>query len=445
MRFLITTLGCKVNQSESEAMAQALRDQGWTEVRATETADVCIVNTCTVTQKASMQSRQTIRKLQRRFGRARIVVTGCYAQTAPAEIEAIGGVDFIFGHSYKSDIPRLIVRHFGDRPADPARFHDDIRRQHTFALPPAPAVGARTRPFLKIQDGCNRFCTYCIVPYARGPSRSLPRAQVMAQLHHLAQMEHREVVLTGIHLGTYGLDATPPDSLTDLLQAIEDEGPAIRIRLSSLEPDELDENLIAMMARSRKLCPHLHLPLQSGDDAILARMKRPYDRAQFERIVYAVQAQMPSAAIGADVLVGFPGESDQAFGRTCDLVDALPLSYLHVFPFSPRPGTPAFHFDHRVPDHVIKERTAVIRRIGREKKRVFMARHIGSTCEILVETRRDRASGLLKGIAANYLTVLLEGDDRLMNRCIAVEIQSVHSEGRLLARLPREPMAARLP
>jgi len=443
MRFLITTLGCKVNQYESEAMAQALRDLGWIEVRAHETADVCIVNTCTVTQKASMQSRQMIRKLQRRFDRARIVVTGCYAQIAPEEIEAIGGVDFIFGHSYKSDIPQLIVRHLDKYPSDAVRYRSDIQHQQRFALAPAPAVGARTRPFFKVQDGCNRFCTYCIVPHARGPSRSLPRAQVLAQLHVLAQMEHREVVLTGIHLGAYGLDCTPPDSLSGLLRAIEDEGPDMRIRLSSLEPDELDENLIAMIARSRRLCPHLHLPLQSGDDAILRRMKRPYSRVQFERIVNAAHAQMPSASIGADILVGFPGESDQAFDHTCELIAALPLSYLHVFPFSPRPGTPAFHFDHRVPNKVIKTRTAVIRQIGRDKKRAFMKRHLGHTCEILVETRRDRASGLLKGISANYLTVLLQGDDRLMNRLVAVEIVSVHSEGRLLARLPREQTADR--
>lgn len=438
MKFLIATLGCKVNQYESEAMAQALRDYGWREARPNESADVCIVNTCTVTQKASMQSRQTIRKLKRRFGRAQIVVTGCYAQTAPEEVSQIGGVHFIFGHSYKSDIPRLIVQNLSDNTPDPTRLIDDIHRQRSFALPPAPAVGARTRPFLKIQDGCNRFCTYCIVPHARGPSRSMPRDRVMDQLHLLSQMGHREVVLTGIHLGAYGLDSDPPDSLSALLGEIENSGPAVRVRLSSVEPDELNENLIAMMAHSNRLCPHLHLPLQSGDDEILARMKRPYNRAQFADIVKSVHAQMPGAAIGADVLVGFPGESDHAFSRTCQLIKELPLSYLHVFPFSPRPGTPAFHFDGRVPENTIKTRTAIIRQIGKEKKHQFLTRHLGQTAEVLVETRRDRTSGLLKGISANYLTVLLDGGNQLMNRLIAVEITAIHTEGRLLARLSLE-------
>jgi threonylcarbamoyladenosine tRNA methylthiotransferase MtaB len=260
----------------------------------------------------------------------------------------------------------------------------------------------------------------------------------MDQLHLLSQMGHREVVLTGIHLGAYGLDSDPPDSLSALLREIENSGPAVRVRLSSVEPDELDENLIAMMAHSNRLCPHLHLPLQSGDDEILARMKRPYNRAQFADIVKSVHARMPGAAIGADVLVGFPGESDQAFSRTCELIKDLPLSYLHVFPFSPRPGTPAFHFDGRVPENAIKTRTAIIRQIGKEKKHQFLTQHLGQTAELLVETRRDRTSGLLKGISANYLTVLLDGGNQLMNRLIAVEITAIHAEGRLLARLPLE-------
>ncbi|MGD8243218.1 MAG: tRNA (N(6)-L-threonylcarbamoyladenosine(37)-C(2))-methylthiotransferase MtaB [Desulfobacterales bacterium] len=432
MKFDITTLGCKVNQFESDAIAQALNAYGWQRVRQGQRADVGIVNTCTVTGKASMQSRQAVRQLMRRHPGARIVVTGCYAQTAPEDIEKIGGVHYIIGHFDKSDIPRMIVASIGETRAKVVRRVKTIRPDVSFSMPPAPAYGRRTRPFLKIQDGCNRFCTYCIVPHARGPSRSMPLAAVMERLDDLGRSGFREVVLTGIHLGAYGTDLDPPVRLLDLLKRIEARPAVDRLRLSSIEPDEITDEMVAFLSASQVCCPHLHLPLQSGDDQVLQRMRRPYDSRYFARTVRTIRAALPQAAIGADVLVGFPGESQAAFTRTFDLIADLPLTYLHVFPFSPRPGTPAFHFSDRVSEKTVKARTHELRQLGQQKHQAFLQANLGKIHDVLVEHRRDRRTGLLKGISANYLTILFEGDEKLMNRIVAVENRSIDMDGRLV-------------
>ncbi|MDJ0803013.1 MAG: tRNA (N(6)-L-threonylcarbamoyladenosine(37)-C(2))-methylthiotransferase MtaB [Desulfobacterales bacterium] len=431
MKFRITTLGCKVNQFESDAIAQALESQGWQRAAEEDQAEVCIVNTCTVTGKASMQSRQIIRQFMRREPGARIIVTGCYAQTAPDEIEKIGGVDYIIGHFDKSDIPRLIIASLSNPPRQTQRRVRNIHTAKQFSLPPAPAYSRRTRPFLKIQDGCNRFCTYCIVPHARGPSRSMPFETVMACLVDLGRGGYQEVVLTGIHLGAYGQDLDPPSDLIALLRRIEVQRPITRLRLSSIEPDEVNGTLVDLLASSEMICPHLHLPLQSGDDRVLERMHRPYSRMAFAQTVTRIKNAMPGCAIGADILVGFPGEDEAAFERTFELVADLPLAYLHVFPFSARPGTPAYHFCDQVPDAVIKARTAALRKLGQDKKRAFAQAGMASIHAVLVENKRDRRTGWLKGLTANYIPTLLEGDDRLMNRIVTVEPQRLLSDGRL--------------
>ena len=435
MKFQITTLGCKVNQFESDAIAQALESHGWQRAEEDDQAEVCIVNTCTVTGKASMQSRQMIRQFMRRAPGARIIVTGCYAQTAPEEIEKIGGVDYIVGHFDKSEIPRLILESFSNPPRQTQRRVRNIQPTERFRLPPAPAYGRRTRPYLKIQDGCNRFCTYCIVPHARGPSRSMPFETVLDCLDDLGRRGYREVVLTGIHLGAYGQDLDPPTGLIGLLREIEARRPLRRLRLSSIEPDEVDHTLVDLLASSRMACPHLHLPLQSGDDRILARMHRPYSRIAFAQTVARIQSAMPQCAIGADILVGFPGEDEAAFERTLELVADVPLTYLHVFPFSPRPGTPAYHFPDRVPEATVKRRSATLRKLGQEKKRAFVQAHMTFSHQVLVENQRDRRTGWLKGLTANYIPTLIEGDDRLMNRIVTIEPQKVLSDGRLQGRI----------
>ena len=431
MKFLVTTLGCKVNQFESDAIAQALETHGWQRAVENEAADVCIVNTCTVTGKAAMQSRQVIRQFMRRHAGARIVVTGCYAQTAPDEIEKIGGVHYIIGHFDKSEIPRLIVESMAKAGPGTRRRVRNIQQAKAFSLPPAPAYGRRTRPFLKIQDGCDRFCTYCIVPHARGPSRSMALETVLQELTQLGGRGFREVVLTGIHLGAYGQDLDPPLELIDLLKRIEARPPVPRLRLSSIEPDEVNPVLVALLAASRVFCPHLHLPLQSGDDQVLERMRRPYTRHDFAQTVTRIKAAMPQCAIGADVLIGFPGENQAAFERTYELIAELPLAYLHVFPFSARPGTPAYHFPDRVSETTIKSRTVRLRELGQLKRHAFLEANLGDVQEVLVEHQRDRRSGWLKGLTANYIPTLIEGDDRLMNRIVTVEPHEILPDGRL--------------
>ena len=350
-KFLIKTLGCKVNQCESEAIGNALMESGQVLGFADDdTVDVVIINTCTVTGKAGMQSRQAVRQAIRSHPGARIVVTGCHAQTAAAELSAIDGVDLVIGNPDKHRIPQLLLEEIsplsGSHPQ--AACCSDVADVDRFQAVPGIAHGSRTRPFLKIQDGCNAFCTYCIVPHARGRSRSLPQNQVLNQIEQLGRLGYREVVLTGIHIGCYGQDFHPAGDLYELLCRIRDAGTMDRIRISSIEPAELSNDIVNLAVSGKmsdgRFCRHFHIPLQSGDDKILSRMNRPYRRDYFSALVHGIHDRLPEAAIGVDTLIGFPGETDEAFQNTYDLINSLPVAYLHVFPFSARKGTPAFSF-----------------------------------------------------------------------------------------------------
>ena len=435
-KILIKTLGCKVNQCESEAIQNALvaSDQGVT-TGGDGMADVVIINTCTVTRKAAMQSRQTVRRAIRANPGARIVVTGCHAQIAPAELAAIDGVDLIVGNRDKCEIPRQILAHVPKHAGDdlPA-VCSDVAGADQFDVLPGIAHGGRTRPFLKIQDGCNAFCTYCIVPHARGRSRSLPMDQVLSQIEQLARLGYREVVLTGIHIGCYGHDLTPTTGLHDLLCRIRDADSIDRIRVSSIEPAELSDKIINLADSGEdipgRLCPHFHVPLQSGDDGILKRMHRPYRRDYFKALVQTIIGRLPDAAIGVDTLIGFPGETDEAFENTYALIQSLPVAYLHVFPFSAREGTPAFSFKDPVPTLEIKKRCEKMRRLGAEKRRAFYLRDVGKKVTVLVEATRDRADGRLKGLSDNYIPVRFDGPDDLTNTFQQVVIQRISSDGR---------------
>ncbi|MFW5636699.1 MAG: tRNA (N(6)-L-threonylcarbamoyladenosine(37)-C(2))-methylthiotransferase MtaB [Thermodesulfobacteriota bacterium] len=433
--FKITTLGCKVNQCESEALVQCLKSAGWTPVDGEETADLCIINTCTVTHKASMQSRQAARQAIRRHPEARVLVTGCYAQTEPEAIARIEGVDAIVGHGEKHRIPELVDRHSDETTGEhPATHCPNIGQERTFRRIPLTEIGARTRPFLKIQDGCDAFCTYCIVPHARGRSRSLPPEAVLDGIRALAGSGYHEVVLSGVHLGCYGNDLTPKTDLLWLLKEIDREGDIDRVRISSIEPHELTDGIIDLVAGSNRFCRHFHIPLQSGDDNIVKRMGRPYTRADFGNLVHRIRTQIPDAAIGADVLVGFPGEDDSAFSNTFDLIRELSITYLHVFPFSPRKGTPAAVFSDQVSVDTVKERCRQLRELGDIKKKAFLEGFPGETVTVLVESKRDRKIGKLKGIASNYLTVLFNGADELQNSLVEVKIEAV--KGNVLIGAP---------
>ena len=413
-KFTITTLGCKVNQAESEAIVQQLQSMDWSTTADGGAAEVCIVNTCTVTQKASMQSRQAIRKAIRSNPKARIIVTGCYAQTAPQEINNIKGIDEVVGHDEKAAIDRLITRNA-----------DADQKIPRIEPGPMPAATARTRPFVKIQDGCDAFCTYCIVPYARGRSRSMPPKNVLQRIEQLAQAGFHEVVLTGIHLGAYGHDLVDTVDLATLLQCIGDRKLIDRVRLSSIEPLELSRNIIDTVTNSAVFCRHFHIPLQSGDDEILAKMGRPYSRQMYHEIITHIHKLMPDAAIGADILIGFPGESEIAFDNTLDLISSLPLSYLHVFPYSARPGTPAADMADQIPPERIKARCEQMRRLGQAKRMDFYRKFIGKRMPLLIEAKRDRTTGLLKGLSSNYLPVFVAGGDELKSRIVDVRIEKL--------------------
>jgi len=444
-KFTITTLGCKVNQFESETLAQKLSDGGQCVVlHDKEIADLCIINTCTVTHKASMQSRQAIRQAIRSHPKARIIVTGCYAQTEPDEIKKIKGVHRVIGHFDKHKIPDMILAGKENTLPSPVLKH----QLHHFNTMPSVALGYRTRPFLKIQDGCNDFCTYCIVPYARGPSRSLKPKQVLDNINKIHQAGYHEVVLTGIHLGNYGANLDEGKfGLLDLLKRIRKTCTIDRVRLSSIEPRELTEDIIKFIAQSdsssgsgsgsgpEKICHHFHIPLQSGDDSILKRMHRPYSRSFFADLVEKIHKLLPDSAIGVDTLIGFPGESDMAFENTYSLIEQLPVSYLHVFPFSARKGTPAYSYPDKVNSNVIKERCHKMRTLGKHKRNVFYNKFKGKTLEILIEGKQNKTTNLLKGITSNYIPVLVKGEDKLKNTMVNVTINEVSDSNQVFGTI----------
>lgn len=431
LRIAVTTLGCKANQYDSEMIRQRCEKKGFCIVPFSHSADVYVINTCTVTEKTDYQSRQLIRQAHRRNPDARIVVTGCYAQVTPEMLEKLPGVALVVGTSAKGSIADLI-----SSTSSLAAPHSTLGPECSFETTPMVGFAGRTRFFLKIQDGCNARCSYCIVPKARGVSRSMPPEEVLSQLTAITAAGFREVVLTGIHLGAYGLDLSPATSLLDLLREIEKTKAMFRLRLSSIEPNEISPDLAAFIARSPMICPHLHLPLQSGDDTILERMNRPYRAEEYRELVYALTKKIPDLSLGVDLIVGFPGEGETEFSRTFTMIEELPVAYLHVFPFSSRPGTPAAALPDQVDPGIRRARVARLRALSAQKRTEFYRRYLGRPAKVLIETDRDRRTGLLRGYSRNYLPLLIEGDDSLCNREVNVIVSSVQGAEVRGKRLP---------
>jgi threonylcarbamoyladenosine tRNA methylthiotransferase MtaB len=401
----IATLGCKVNQFESEALMTSLEQQGYCLVPFEQGAEIAVINTCTVTQRADFQSRQLVRRAFRSNPKSLIIVTGCYPQVNAEAIARMEGVKYILGNAEKRKIPDLLpLMENGELP--PIQV-SDIQKESSFSDTPLYTFHHHTRAFLKIQDGCDARCSYCIVPYARGRSRSLPPERVVEQMTVLKETGYHEVVLTGIHLGSYGLDLSPPFPLEKLLRRLEREKTPHRIRLSSIEPMDFSEALIHFLSTSKKICPHLHIPIQSGDDQILDKMNRYYNRSFLFDLIQQLHRSIPGLSIGADVIVGFPGETEEKFKRTYELIESLPLSYLHVFPFSPRKGTPAFQFPQFVDPSKITRRAELMRNLGKQKRRTFYSQFLHQELNVLVEGRRDKETGRWKGFSPNYVPVLL--------------------------------------
>jgi threonylcarbamoyladenosine tRNA methylthiotransferase MtaB len=425
------TVGCKLNQFETEQMREAAEDGGYAAVAPAGKADVYVINTCTVTSKSDYRSRQAVRRALRLNPRATIIVTGCYAQLGAEELARIPGVDAVVGNAQKEHINRYLGLAKQRAPVvevtDSAGITDlhGTRRLHRF--------GRYTRAFVKIQDGCDNRCSYCAVPLARGRSRSKSTADIRAEVDVLIGEGYKESVLTGVHLGSYGRDLSAPTSLTDLLEALIPTAGLKRIRLSSIEPTDFTDRLVDLIADpATSICPHVHIPLQSGDDHILHLMGRQYSAAFYADLIARIRKRSPQCGIGADVMVGFPGEDEQAFRNTYDLIADLPVTYLHVFSFSPRYETPAARMKHQVPPAAKKERSALLRQLGREKSVRFRKGLMGKTLDVLVlgTLKEGRSTGL----SGNYLRFFLEtpAAPNAIVQCRVTDIESTGLKGTAL-------------
>ncbi len=423
----ITTLGCKTNQFESAAMTEALGRDGYQLVPFAEGADIYIVNTCTVTAKTDAESRRLIRRACRWNPDAKIVVTGCYAQLSASDLKDLPGVALVMGNREKGGVAELLRQ----LDSGVARVEvADIGAERQMEPLPLESFAEHTRAFLQVQNGCNCFCTYCIVPYARGRSRSVPFAEVLQGIRRLGESGFREVVLTGIHLGAYGLDLEPKAELLELLRAVELEGMVERLRVGSVEPNEVSTEFIHFLASSRHTCPHLHLPLQSGSATVLERMGRRYAPETVRELVSSLLEAVPDMAIGFDVIAGFPGESDEEHRATCELIDSLPVAYLHVFPYSSRPGTKAAAMPGHLPPSVIKSRAEELRLLGEGKKRAFAGRFVGRELPVLVQGKAD--GGRVSGLSRNYLSVSFAAPSDSRGEEISVRITGVNEDGSCL-------------
>lgn len=414
-RVAISTLGCKTNQFESAAMIEQLKAAGYHIVPFTEPSDIYIVNSCTVTARTDAETRRLIRRARRLNPGARIVATGCYAQVSPGELEKMPELDSVLGNQEKQHISALL-----ESTDHSVSDISTISQAEPLKLT---SFAEHTRAFLQIQNGCNSFCAYCIVPYARGRSRSVHPDDILRGVQDLTDNGFKEIVLTGIHLGAYGLDLSPAISLTSLVRVIDKAAIVPRLRIGSIEPNEVSNELLQLMSTSQRICPHLHLPLQSGSNSVLSRMGRPYTSDIFRNLTTRISAAMPDAFIGADVIAGFPGETEKEFEETAQLCESLPFSDLHVFPYSKRPGTRAAGMADHVPAQIVTERAARLRGIATFKKAAFLERFTGRELDILVQGFNEKA-GLCRGLSRNYIAASFPGERSSVNEELAVLIRS---------------------
>jgi threonylcarbamoyladenosine tRNA methylthiotransferase MtaB len=394
-------------------------------------ADVYVVNTCTVTKTADQKSRQAIRRAVRRNPAAVVVVTGCYAQVNPEAVAGIPGVDVVVGTRGREKLVDLVEEAVG-AGRQVVAVEDFPARCEFEELPTL--FSARTRAYLKIQEGCEDYCTYCLVPYARGPSRSRRPDAVLREARRLLDAGFKELVLTGIHIGRYGLDLNPPANLAEIVARLLELPDLARLRLSSIEPGEVTPALVELMAAEPRLCPHLHIPLQSGDDAVLRRMGRRYATADYRAIVYFLRERLPEIALTTDVMVGFPGETEESFERTVKFVREIRFSGLHVFRFSPRPGTPAAGFPGQVPGPEKERRLKVLQKVGEELAHAFATRFLGRVVQVLVEGRNRKS--LWEGLSEHYLPVVFPAEGDLAGLVVPVGVEAVN--GRVLQGIYRK-------
>ncbi len=444
--FYVENFGCRATQADGAALERQLLEQGLARAGGSGAADVVVLNTCTVTAAADYDARSTIRRIHRKNPDCKILVTGCYAQRAPQELAAMPGVTWVVGNSHKQCVGDVVAGFVsvkelesGLRP-DP---HDRGGRAYTGAggadilvgdifahtqLMAAPVYGAgaeRTRPNLKVQDGCDNRCSFCIIPSVRGQSRSLPLKEVLREVEALVEAGYRELVISGINLGRWGRDLRPPMRFEQLVRAIVDNTGLEKLRISSVEPMDWSDELIALVATSPRIAKHAHVPMQSGSDSVLRRMHRRYRPWHYADRIRRIREAAPQAAIGADVMVGFPGESEQEFEETRRMVEELPFTYLHVFTYSARPGTPAAKMAGQVPPRVAHQRNRVLREIAGRKKRTFMASFVGR--DLTAITLGAQGDGWTEALTDNYLKLRLAGRWDA-NRWVSARIEAANGE-----------------
>lgn len=416
------TLGCKLNFSESATMEKLLSEHGIRRAAPGENPDICVVNTCSVTEFADKKCRQAIRKLIKSYPGALVIVTGCYAQLKSSEVAGIDGVDIVLGSDKKNDIVQYIERWKRSRAQQQVDVHG-FRELTDFC--PSCSRGDRTRYFLKVQDGCDYFCTYCTIPFARGRSRSGTIEMLTRQARDVAAEGGREIVITGVNIGDFGKNTG--EKFIDLVKALDAVEGIERYRISSIEPDLLDDEIIDYVATSRRFMPHFHIPLQSGSDEVLRLMHRHYDTALYARKIEKIRETIPHAFIGVDLIVGARGETQELFEQSRRFVESLDVSRLHVFPYSERPGTVALRIDHVVGKHEKEERVEQMLRLSDEKLRRFTSRFTGTRRPVLLEHPR-RGSNVMHGFTDNYLRVEVPSDPSLANKIVPVELGGISDD-----------------
>lgn len=424
-------LGCKVNQSEAQALQDLFARHGYQVVPFEEEADVYVVHTCTVTRVAERKCRQAIRRAVRTNPRATVVVSGCYSQVAPEEVGAIPGVAVVVGAKHRSRIVELVERaRAGERVALVEPWEDPEPFEELAVESPD-----RARAFVRVQEGCEGGCTYCIVPRARGPLRSRPPQAVLAEVERLVQAGYREIALTGVNLGAYGLDRGEP-GLAGLVRDLAKIPGLGRLRLSSVEPQYFTDELVDTVTGEEKVCPHWHIPLQSGDAATLRRMGRSYSPEEYAAILERLRQRRPDAAVTTDVIVGFPGEDEAAFERSLAFVERMGFSRLHVFAYSPRPGTPAADFPDQVDRRTKEERSRRMRSLGRQLAVAFARRFVGRVLTVLVEREVEGRPGWVQGYSENYVVVRLPGGPEMVGELVPVRITGREGEKLVGERAP---------
>jgi threonylcarbamoyladenosine tRNA methylthiotransferase MtaB len=426
MRVAIATLGCKVNQYDSAVMSNRFSDRGWQSVAFSEPADAYVVNSCTVTARADSDARRLCRKARRTSPAARVIMTGCYAQVSAPDVAALEEVDYVVGLGRLDDLLDAVNGELEERIAV-----SDLRKTTEVTTLGLESFPGRDRAFVKVQEGCNLFCTFCVIPIARGRSRSVSPRLIIEEIERLAARGYHEVVLTGVHLGGWGADLEPAETFAFLLEAIAERKLPLRVRISSLDPPELSERLLDVIAEPG-FCRHLHVPLQACDNSVLERMRRRYTLEQADKWLERLATRVPGVTIGTDLITGFPSESRQQFESGLGYLENSPVNYLHVFPYSRRDSTSASSRWKEVETSEVHRRATEARELDSRLRDTWLSAHVSAAppkrLSMLVESERDKTTGLLRGYSDEYLPLLLDGKDSAKGRLVAVNIDSRQGE-----------------